>query len=502
MKPFRARYTALAAALLVSVLPAGLAAQDDAKPRIDRARAILTAFLNQEFDDFVAAGDGTMKSKFTAPQAKGVWDQLNFRLGAYQTEASAKLATKDGQDSVTFDVRYERGFAHIRLVLDSAGKLTGFWLDKVEADVPYKPPDYVDFQSAQDRPIKVIADEKFPLDGFCCTPLGKPPYPAVVLVHGSGPQDEDETIGANKPFRDLSLGLATRDILVLRYVKRSRAYPRAYAAPDWTPEREVLDDALAAIQLVRKHNLVDPNQVYVLGHSLGGYLAPMLAEKDPKLAGMILMAANSRSLLTLMQEQMQYLSKLDGVEEDREKVVIDDIRKGIESIRAGKPEGTILGAPAAYWAGYEKLDPISAALRTTTPMLFLQGERDYQVRMEDLELWKLRLNQRPNVEFRSYKRLNHLFMTGPGKGLSNPQEYTQAGHVQAEVVSDIADWILARSPKKPGEPTPPSSGGEKPAEPKPADSAPSEPKPTDPKPSAPPEKPADPPKPGGEHAQP
>ncbi|MCC7293459.1 MAG: alpha/beta fold hydrolase [Phycisphaerales bacterium] len=481
-----------------SVFPVAAAAQEDTKPKIDRARVILTAFFNQEFDDFVAASDETMKAKFTAPQAKGVWDQLNFRLGAYQSEASAKLTRKDGLDSVTFDARFERGFAHIRLVLDSAGRLTGFWLDRVEAEVPYKPPDYADFQAAQDRPIRVIADEKFPLEGFCCTPFGKPPYPAVVLVHGSGPQDEDETIGANKPFRDLSLGLATRDIVVLRYVKRSRAYPRAYAAPDWTPEREVLDDALAAIQLARKHNLVDPNQVYVLGHSLGGYLAPMLAEKDPKLAGMILMAANSRPLLTLMQEQMQYLSKLDGVEEDREKAVIDDIRKGTESIRAGKPEGTILGAPAAYWAGYEKLDPIAAALRTTTPMLFLQGERDYQVRMEDLELWKLRLNQRPNVEFRTYKRLNHLFIAGQGKGLSSPQEYTQAGHVHEQVVSDIADWILAKSPKKPAESEPPATEGEKPADPKPAEPKPAESKPVEPAPGDPnpPEpKPVPPPEP-------
>ena len=72
-------------------------------------------------------------------------------------------------------------------------------------------------------------------------------------------------------------------------------------------------------------------------------------------------------------------------------------------------------------------------------MLILQGERDYQVTLEDLAGWKTYLSGQSNVEFKTYPKLNHLFLEGEGK--SAPAEYLDPGHVPVYVIDDIARWI-------------------------------------------------------------
>ena len=111
-------------------------------------------------------------------------------------------------------------------------------------------------------------------------PAGVARAPGVVLVHGSGPNDRDETVGANKPFRDLAHGLAGRGIVVLRYDKRSKVAPLAFMGRPFTVDEEVVDDALSAAALLRGLPEVDPSRVVVLGHSLGGTLAPRIGERD------------------------------------------------------------------------------------------------------------------------------------------------------------------------------------------------------------------------------
>ena len=97
------------------------------------------------------------------------------------------------------------------------------------------------------------------------------------------------------------------------------------------------------------------------------------------------------------------------------------------------------GVPARYWLDLRGYDPAMSAKELSKPMLILQGERDYQVTMEDFAGWKKALGSRKDVTFISYPKLNHLFMEGVGK--STPAEYSVPGNVANVVVDDIVKWI-------------------------------------------------------------
>ncbi len=274
-------------------------------------------------------------------------------------------------------------------------------------------------------------------------PKGAGPFPAVILVHGSGPNDRDETIGPNKPFKDLAWGLASRGIAVLRYEKRTKQCPRqmVQSMATLTVDDEVVNDVLAAAEYLRGVTGIDPERIFVLGHSLGGTMAPRIAARDPRLKGLILLAASNRNLADLMLEQNEYLASLDGTVTADEAQALDELRRQVERVKAldFKEGEVILGAARAYWADILAYDPVATAKSLPVPMLILQGERDYQVTMADFAAWKAGLGQRADVQFKSYPSLNHLFMAGSGQ--PNPAEYNVAGNVAREVVDDIAAWI-------------------------------------------------------------
>jgi dienelactone hydrolase len=251
-------------------------------------------------------------------------------------------------------------------------------------------------------------------------------------VHGSGPNDRDESEGGAKIFRDLAEGLASRGIAVLRYEKRTRQYPQQCAADaNFTVNRETVEDAVRAVALLRTQAKIDPARVYVLGHSQGGYLAPRIMRRDPKIAGFVVLAGNVRPLEEGFIDQVEYLASLKGnlTAEDQEKLA---------AIKKNPLAG--MNLPTPYLADLKGYRPDVEAKSLNTPMLILQGERDYQVTMKDFALWKSALDGRPNVTFHSYPKLNHLFIAGEGK--SRPEEYKEQGHVDEQAVADIANWIL------------------------------------------------------------
>jgi alpha-beta hydrolase superfamily lysophospholipase len=271
-----------------------------------------------------------------------------------------------------------------------------------------------------------------------------------VLVHGSGPHDRDETIAQNKPFRDLAWGLASNGIAVFRYDKRTLVHGMEMSpiSDHIGVKEETVDDAVAALELLAETEGIDRERVFVLGHSLGGMLAPMISESTDAERGLIMLAAPTRPLEDLILEQVTYLAGIDGNTSDEEQAELDKVEEQVARVKSLNSESQVqaeqlpLGLPAFYWLSIQGYSPAEVAVGLAEPMLILQGERDFQVTMDDFAGWEMALGGEADVVLKSYPGLNHLFMDGTGP--STPTEYELPGNVAEEAVQDIADWIADR----------------------------------------------------------
>ncbi|MFO1474403.1 MAG: alpha/beta fold hydrolase [Lysobacterales bacterium] len=196
---------------------------------------------------------------------------------------------------------------------------------------------------------------------------------------------------------------------------------------------------------MRKAPGIDPNRVFVLGHSQGGMMAPRIAAKSGHVAGLILFAAPSRPLLDIVIEQNRRLAVLDdGKTSDAERAAIDAL---VEQVRLTRDPNTdpatrtVLDLPVAYWRSVDKVDPVADAEADALPMLVLQGARDIQVVDADWQNWKAAFHDDPKVAFKLYDALNHLGIAGEGEG--SLAEYGKPGHVDAQLIDDTAAWIKA-----------------------------------------------------------
>jgi len=286
-----------------------------------------------------------------------------------------------------------------------------------------------------------------PLRGTLTLPAGTGPFPAVVLVSGSGPNDQNETLGPNHPFLDLALGLAERGIASVRYDKRTRDYPRSINPHTFTLTQEYVPDALAAIGLLEHQPAIDPHQIFVLGHSQGGTYAPLIAKEAPQVAGVILLAAGTESTSAALLRQTSYLATLGGTIGAGAKAQLPYLRQEVAAIASPAalerdPPGTILigGAGPAYYLSGFRYNEVATARSIPQPLLLLQGDRDYQVTVaNDLDVWLRGLRGRSGVIVVQFPDADHLFLDGSGP--ATPLDYQKPGHVDPAVIATIASWI-------------------------------------------------------------
>jgi uncharacterized protein len=403
-----------------------------AQDPVSTARKALDLVLAGKYQD--------VQPLFTADAQKDLGPEKLAKLGEQFKEYGAlesvgdAQATKSGPNTiVVFPVKFAQRNFNFRFLVNGSGQVAGMFL--LPGAVDWKRPDYSKPDMFTERPV-TVGEGEWKLPGTLTVPKGAGPFPAVVLVHGSGPNDRDETVGATKMFRDLAEGLASRGIVVLRYEKRTKQYQaRAAAQTRFTVAEETVDDAAKGAALLRTQKEVDPNKVFVIGHSLGAYVAPRIADEDGKLAGLVLMAGNVRPLEDLVIDQLQAVGAQQSAI-DQAKAVQAKVKK----LEPGDEDGpAVMGAPPTYWLDLKNYNPAEKAKALGIPMLILQGGRDYQVTMKEFDLWKAAVGNSKGVVMKSYPSLNHLFV--PGEGKSTPAEYNKPGHVAPEVIEDIAGFV-------------------------------------------------------------
>ncbi len=426
---------------LLSVLSTSVACAQRVDPTA-RARELINLLAKGDFASAHSMLDSEMAAKLPTEKLEQVWQTVQKQVGAYKASTGAREERSETSHVVFLTCEFARMSLDARIPLGKDGKVSGLSFTQ-HAD--YLAPDYVKTDSFREQEVTVGTGE-WAVHGTLAIPAGKGPFPAVTLVQGSGNSDRDSSLGPNKIFRDIAWGLASRGVAVLRYNKRANEHPEAFGKlTAVTVKEENMDDALSACALLRATPGIDSKRIFLLGHSLGGTVAPRIASADQLIAGVIILGGTSLSLLDKIVPQLIQNFTLHGPMSAAQQKTVDQMRHQVAhakdpALAPDAPRSEMpLGVPASYWIDVRDYHPAQLARTLKQPILVLQGERDYQVTMDDFENWKKTLADRPNVEFRSYPSLNHMFFAG--EGVSSDEEYVKPGHVATAVVVDIAAWI-------------------------------------------------------------
>jgi dienelactone hydrolase len=384
-------------------------------------------------------------TRLSADTLERLWLGLTAQHGALRGIEGVERMTETESPAAIVTARCVEADQPVRCTFNDAGDIT-----KVRFPAEYSPPAYADESTFTERTV-TVEGAGCSLPGTLSVPEGAAgratgregggggTVPGVVLVHGSGAHDRDETIGPNKPFRDLAWGLATRGVAVLRYEKRTAACD--VPPGDWDINNIVVEDAVRAVELLDAQDEIDPDRRYVIGHSLGATCTPQIAE-HADLAGGAMLAANARQITDVVRDQRQYLLSISGGLSEAEKDKIATLDEALTRIENGDVDldKRVMGLPGSWWSSLLAYDQVATAKRVETPLALFQGGRDYQVTEEDdFARWRSELGDRANTSTFLYSDLSHLFQSGSEPSLG--AEYSFHDNIAESVVTDIAAWI-------------------------------------------------------------
>ena len=318
-------------------------------------------------------------------------------------------------------------------------------LKRSETAAVTPPPPKPDYSAPADAPY--IAEEvvvKTPAGHTLAGTLTLPkdasrakPVGAIVTVTGSGPQDRDENIGLQgfRPFRQLADALARRGIAVLRMDDRGTG--ASGGTFKGSTSADFAEDARAGLAYLRMRPEIRADRLGVLGHSEGALIAPMVAEKEPTLRAIVLLAGIAQPGRTALHfqltNQIEHNTKLTA--EMRESQIAE-VPKRIDAMMAADPW-------MKYFLTY---DPAPTLRRVKTPVLILTGSRDQQAVPEQVALQEAAFKDGGNTDVtaRVLPDLNHLFVHDTDGFPGNYAKLPPPVMMQTEVVTMITDWLAQR----------------------------------------------------------
>jgi len=411
-----------------------------------QVRVFLTLQANGSFEAaYERLADAAAEQLMIAGLEQG-WRQVARGSGRFQSVLDTEFQTvESGVATVRVETAHRLIKNRWRVSVTDAGIL-GFRITSQEA-YAWDPPAYADRSAFEERTVTLDVTDSCDLGGTLSMPTGGGPVPGVVIVHGSGPVDRDRTLGPNRPYKELAWGLASRGVAVLRYDKRTAACD--VSATALGIDDTTTDDALVALERLRAQERVANEQVFVVGHSLGGQLAPRIAERDGRLAGAVMLAPAARPFAEAYLDQYRVLLNQQDIGESERERLLAAARETAEQIRSldiGENEVVegVDGQPLSgrrFFRTLAEYDGPQTAATLDIPLFIAQGGRDYQVTVEDdLALWRESLSGIPRVRFEIYDELNHLFQQNDDP-TTNAEQFDASSVLDLRLVEDIVSFV-------------------------------------------------------------
>lgn len=388
---------------------------------------------------------------------------LRLELGKIQASFDGTL---DG-DKLTGSwsqggMKFPLELARVEKLDDSPAKPTRRPQDP-EPPLPYREQEVS--LEVQERPFDRAHKAKITLGGTLSLPEGKGPFPAVVLVTGSGAQNRDEAVFGHRPFFVLSDALVRRGIATLRF--DDRGIDKSGGDTLTTTTLEVAEDVTSQLAWLAAHPEIDKRALGIIGHSEGGVVAPIVASKSKLARFIVMLAGGAASGEQLLHAQNALLLRAAGEPEaaiEAERVAGTALYK---TLRTATSDAEIDAAIRAYadsdparkaerarvlpllrtpwFRAFLTLDASPYLAKVRVPVLAISGEKDLQVPVDQLPLIEADLRRAKNrdVTTKLLPGLNHLFQHADTGAI---EEYGKLDETFApEALQLIGDWIVERA---------------------------------------------------------
>lgn len=388
-----------------------------------------------------------LRQKIDSTQLSIIWKGLELSQGKLLQTGPMRQREHNSQRFYYRQLDFAQQPLRLELQFNQAGAITSLRLQPLSDEQLYLPPAYEQTDRYQAYSLR-LKNDSIQLPGQLILPKNCRNCPIVLLLHDLGPQDLDHSIGPTKMFRDLAVGLAAAGIASYRYDKRTFRYGPELMADlrVLTPENEIIEDALAAIELLRGIAEIDTQQIYLAGLGVGGMLAGTIASRSMlPIRGILAIGSSPRPLPDqLLDQYIQLLSSEMPYEQS--KPAIQALERQSERAKNRQldpttpPDSLPLQLPAPYWLHWQSLDPLPGFWQTNAKLWFVRGEHDYQSQSHDQQQWEMRLLGREQVSFSTLPQLNHLLM--PIDPTATPAKAYQKQHnLDEAALQAIVNWL-------------------------------------------------------------
>jgi hypothetical protein len=379
-----------------------------------------------------------------------LWAQLEQYYSAYQGILSDTAQEQGGYIVGTIVCAYEYADVTFSVAVDKDGLLAGLIVAAVTPKATASTADQTQFVT---EPISLRTGEMDETQGMLTLPDGEGPFPAVIIMQGSGPLDMNGTVFGISPFRDLAEGLAMAGIASIRCDKYSYAHTDLLQADPallagFTIQQEYITDARDALTLLQADERI--GGIYLLGHSLGGMIVPRVMQTlgAENFAGGIILEGSPLPLW-----EIQYHQNLMLIPQ----MPVDDRAAARESIDAEAaklgdvltlPDDelktmTFFGISAYYQKDQMSVDAAQTAIALGKPLLITQGGKDWQITPGDgMDMWQALLAGQMFADYLYYPDLNHMLCEMAVNPNGNTSDYLAGDTVSQTLIGDIASWIL------------------------------------------------------------